>query len=156
MTNLFFKDEEITKNDVYFICYMVERIARRLKQHNNYIVNKIGKDNLEKLLSLANVLHCKNPLDVEDEWIKEYDLKEGDFDITQVNSSLVSNLPRPTQVGKVYQRLIYDTLGNNESEAEAIIRVYNNPICERIDDYNCSAYYEPSYIIKEAYLNGGF
>lgn len=26
MTNLYFPDEEITKNDLYFMCYMVERV----------------------------------------------------------------------------------------------------------------------------------
>lgn len=156
MTNLYFKDEKITKNDVYFVCYMVERVARRLHQHNSYVVNKIGKNNLEHLLSVANVLHCKNPLDVEDEWICEYKLESGTFDIKDVNENLVNVLPRETQIGKVYQRLICDTLEKGESEAEAIIRVYNNPICNVIDNYNTSAFYEPSYVIKEAYLNGGF
>ena len=36
------------------------------------------------------------------------------------------------------------------------IRVYNDSICDVIDNYNCSAYYEPSYVIARAYQNGGF
>lgn len=67
MTKLYFPDEVIMKNDVCFICYMIERVARRLHQRNAYVVNKTGKKELEHLLSVANVLHCKNPLDVEDE-----------------------------------------------------------------------------------------
>ena len=43
-----------------------------------------------------------------------------------------------------------------ESKVDGIIRVYNNLICEVIDNYNCSAYYEPSYVIARAYQNGGF
>lgn len=43
-----------------------------------------------------------------------------------------------------------------ESKVDGIIRVYNNPICEVIDNYNCSAYYEPSYVIARAYQNGDF
>lgn len=39
---------------------------------------------------------------------------------------------------------------------EAIIRVYNDEICEVLDNYNASAYYEPSYVIARAYQNGGF
>lgn len=156
MTNIYFKDEEITKNDVYFICYMIERVARRIHQHNSYVVNTIGEKELEHLLSLANVLHCENPLDVEDQWISDYKLQEGTFNITDVDKNLVNNAPRPTQIGKVYQRLIYNIKHDDESEAEAIIRVYNSPLCEAIDNYNCSAYYEPSYLIKEAFLNGGF
>ena len=43
-----------------------------------------------------------------------------------------------------------------ESEVEGIMRVYNDKLCDVIDNYNCSAYYEPSYVIARAYQNGGF
>ena len=77
MRNIYFPDEDITRDDVKFICYMIERVARRLHQKNSYVVNKLGKENLNHLISVANVLHYKNPLDVEDEWIDEYRLEEG-------------------------------------------------------------------------------
>ena len=67
MTNQFFPDEQITDNDLYFICYMIERVARRLHQKNKYIVNTITKDEWKRLISLANVLHCENPLKIEEE-----------------------------------------------------------------------------------------
>ena len=38
MTNIYFPDEEIKKDDVYFICYMIERVARELHQRNKYVV----------------------------------------------------------------------------------------------------------------------
>ena len=80
----------------------------------------------------------------------------GDFDITDVDSSLVEEIPSPTQMGKVYMRLILETLSPDENFAEAIIRVYSDDICKTIDNYNCSAYYEPSYVIARAYQDGGF
>ena len=156
MTNIYFPDEEIKKNDVYFICYMIERVARKLHQRNKYVVNEIGKKNLEHLISVANVLHAENPLAVEDDWIEEYNLAKGNVDVTAVDSELVTTIPSTTQMGKVYQRLIYDTMQPGESEVEGIIRVYNDEICDVIDNYNCSAYYEPSYVIARAYQNGGF
>ena len=156
MTNIYFPDEEITRDDVKFICYMIERVARRLHQKNSYVVNKLGKENLNHLISVANVLHCKNPLDVEDEWIDEYRLEEGNLDITDVDYDLVDRIPTALQIGKVYERLIHDTAMSNETEVEGIIRVYNDEICEKIDNYNCSAYYEPSYVIARAYYPGGF
>ena len=156
MTNIYFPDEEITRDDVKFICYMIERVARRLHQKNSYVVNKIGKENLNHLISVANVLHCKNPLDVEDEWIDEYRLEEGNLDITDVDYDLVDRIPTALQIGKVYERLIHDTAMSNETEVEGIIRVYNDKICDKIDNYNCSAYYEPSYVIARAYYQGGF
>ena len=40
MKNKYFEDEENTNDDLYFICYMIERVARHLKQKNKYVVNK--------------------------------------------------------------------------------------------------------------------
>lgn len=156
MTNKFFPDENITENDLYFMCYIIERIARELHQRNKYVVNQIGYDELVKKISVANVLHCENPLKIIDEWINDYNLEHGDFDITDVDKELADIIPTPTQIGKVYTRLILQTLGNDEDYVQGMIRVYNNPICEKIDNYNCSAFYEPSYVITRAYLEGDF
>lgn len=156
MTNQYFPDEEIKKNDLYFLCYMIERVARKLHQRNQYVVNSIGKENFYHLISVANVMHCENPLKIEEEWIKEYSLQEGNFDIFHVDMELVAEIPRPTQMGKVYQRLIIDTLLPDEDYVEGLMRVYNDEICTTIDDYNCSAYYQPSYVVARAYNEGGF
>ena len=34
MTNVFFPEDEISTDDLYFVCYMIERVARQLKQPN--------------------------------------------------------------------------------------------------------------------------
>lgn len=156
MKNRYFPDEEIQMDDVFYICYMIERVARRLHQKNQYVVNKIGKDEMYHLLSVANILHAKNPLDVEDDWIQDYGLQKGDYDVTVVDRELVSEIPTPIQMGKVYQRLIRDTASQSENYVDGIFRIYNSEICDVIDNYNCSAYYEPSYVIARAYYAGGF
>ena len=137
MTNIYFKDEMITENDLYFLCYMIERVERKLHQRNKYIVNTISREEWMRLISLASVLHCENPLKVEDEWIKEYQLEEGDFNIMDTDSDLVTNIPTETQMGKVYKRLIVDTQLPEENYVDGIIRVYNDEICKKLDDYNC-------------------
>lgn len=156
MKNQFFEDEEITENDLYFVCYMIERVARKLHQRNKYVVNKISKSELLRLISLANILHSENPVKIEDEWIEDYQLEKGNFNIKDVDYELVSEIPAATQMGKVYMRLILSTLQPDENYVNGLIRVYNDEICETIDNYNCSAYYEPSYIITRAYNDGGF
>lgn len=135
---------------------MIERIARKLHQKNKYVVNHITQKEWLRLISLANVLHCENPLKIEDEWIIEYNLEKGNFDITNIDPELVTEIPSPTQMGKVYMRLILSTLQSNENYIDGLIRIYNDEICEILDNYNCSAYYEPSYVITRAYYNGGF
>lgn len=156
MKNKFFPEERISENDLYFLCYMVERVARKLHRKNKYVVNSIPKDEWERLISLANVLHCENPLKIEAEWIEEYQLTKGHFDITDVDLELVDEIPSETQMGKVYTRLILSTLQPGEDYIDGMIRIYNDEICEVIDNYNSSAYYEPSYVITRAYNNGGF
>ena len=108
------------------------------------------------LISVANVLHSDNPDKVVHDLMDEYKLEYGNFHIENVNSELCSNIPTELDMGKVYARLIVDTLLPNEDYIQGLIRIYNDPICLIIDDYNCSAYYEPSYVKARAYKNGGF
>lgn len=156
MKNKYFPDEDITQNDLFFLCSMIERVARKLHRRNEYVVNTIGTSQLTHLLSVASVLHCENPEQVAQDWIDGYHLTPGQFDITDVNPELCKKIPSATAIGKVYARLILDTLQPNEDFASAAIRVYNNPICRVIDDYNASAYFEPSYVVAKAYFDGGF
>ncbi len=156
MKNIYFPSEDITENDLYFICYMIERVARRLHQRNSYVVNSLTKKNLLHEISVANVEHAENPLDVEDRWVEDYGLEQGKFDISDVDKRLVERIPTPLQMGKVYARLIKMTLAPDEDYVSGIIRVYNDSICDTIDNYNASAYYEPSYVIARAYRAGGF
>ena len=156
MKNVFFPEDEISTDDLYFVCYMIERTARQLKQPNKYVANMMGHDELAKKLSLADVLHSENPLAVASDWIEEYGMQPGNFDVTQVDAELCPEIPTATQMGKVYKRLILNPMQSNEDYADAIIRVYNNPICEVIDNYNTSAYYEPSPYIARSYYAGGF
>ena len=156
MQNVLFPEDTVTENDLYFLCYMIERIARTLKQHNRYLVNTIPEGEWLRLISLADVLHSENSLQVEHDWIQEYKLQEGNFDITKVDPELTDYIPTETQMGKVYTRLIVDTLQPGENYVHGMIRVYNDPICKLIDYYDCGAFYEPSYVIARAYLNGTF
>ena len=39
MTNVFFPEDEISTDDLYFVCYMIERVASQLKQPNKYVAN---------------------------------------------------------------------------------------------------------------------
>lgn len=156
MTNVFFPNELVKTDDLFFVCYMIERVVRQLKQPNKYVANIMGHDGLAKKLSLADVLHSENPLAVAADWIDEYQLEEGNYDVTKVDPELCSKIPTATQMGKVYKRLVLNTMQQNEDYADAILRVYNHPICEVLDNYDSSAYYEPSPYITRSYYAGGF
>ncbi len=156
MKPIYWKDELITEDDLKFMCYMVERIARRLHRHNWEIMDAIPREELYRLIQTAAVLHCMNPLQVEQNWIDDFNLSPGSFDVTDVNPRFCETIPTALQMGKVYMRLIRDTLGEDEDYIEGMIRVYHHEICNTLDNYNGSAYYEPSYYIVRAYNDGGF
>ena len=156
MRNIYFPDREITFDDLKFVCYMIERTARRIKQPNAYVVDNLSKEGLLHNLSLADVLHCENPDDVADRWIIEYHLEKGSTDVLAVDKTLTPNPPTAIQMGKVYARLILSVLNSQDYLADKISEVYHSPICEKLDNYNCSAYYEPSYFITRAFYQGNF
>lgn len=138
------------------ICFLIEKVSRHIHQRNAYVVNKLGYDPLYHLISVANVLHCENSDQVVCDVIEEYGLEQDDFHIENVNRELCTNIPTEFDMGKVYTRLIVDTLYPDEDYVEGILRIYNDEICKTLDDYNNGSYYEPSYVIARAYKNGEF
>lgn len=149
-------DEPIVENDLFHICFLIEKVSRHIHQRNAYVVNKLGYDPLYHLISVANVLHCENSNQVVCDVIEEYGLEQGDFHIENVNRELCTNIPTEFDMGKVYARLIVDTLYPDEDYIKGILRIYNDEICRTLDDYNKGSYYEPSYVIARAYKNGEF
>ena len=106
MSNIYFPDEEVTYNDLYFVCYMIERTARAIKQPNRYVVERLGKDGLARQLSIASTNHSLNPEQVVSDWKEEYQLENGTTDVTCVDNRFTDTVPSATQMGKVYARLI--------------------------------------------------
>ena len=155
MSNIYFPDEEITFNDLYFVCYMIERVARSIKQPNHYVVEHLGQKGLARQLSIARTNHCLNPDQVVSDWKEEYHLENGTTDVTRIDNRFTDTVPSATQMGKVYARLI-NTVSEGQDLVQTIQTVYASPICHAIDNYNSSAYYEPSYIQVRAFQNGFF
>lgn len=155
MSNKNFPNQALTFNDLYFVCYMIERVARTIHQRNRYVVERIGYEGLLHELSIADTNHCLNPEQVVSDWIETYRLEQGGTNITLVDPRYTDKVPTETQMGKVYARLIQSVNQTNDLPA-TIMQVYSSPICDVIDNYNTGAYYEPSYIQTRAYINGGF
>lgn len=155
MKNKYFHDETITFNDLYFVCYMIERVARTIHRRNCYVAEAMGTDGLWHELSIASTSHCLNPEQVVHEWIEYYHLEKGNVDVTKVDSRFTDKVPSATQMGKVYARLI-ESVDQTDNLPQTILQVYQSPVSDAMDNYNASAYYEPSYVQTRAYFNGGF
>ena len=60
---------ENEKNDFFYVCSLIEYIARKTKNHRGKIVQSIGEAGIEKLLKDAEVNHCLSFEQVSDEVI---------------------------------------------------------------------------------------
>lgn len=140
-------------NDIFFVCSLIEHIARQTKNHRSVVVNALGMDKLQHIYNLADIYHSENIDKVSDELIKAHHIETGHFDNVAAASYTT---PTIWDIGKVYKRLIMDIINNrNASEPiEALIEVYNSWISRKIEDFNSSMYFENPDYIFQSYLTG--
>ena len=137
--------EDQKENDLFFTCSLIDYIARKTKNTRATVVEKLGRDRLEKIYDLADVYHCDNIDRVSDDFIQEAGIPTGTFDnVAECRYAI----PTHWDIGKVYKRLIKQVAANEQIDViDALMKVYRSFISPKIDDYNSRVYYEnPSYI----------
>lgn len=136
-------------NDLFFVCSLIEYIARKTKNTKKYIIDKLEKENINKIYDLAEVYHSENMDKVSDELIIKCKIEIGNYDI---ESKCKYRVPSIWELGRIYQRLIIMINKNEKEYVDTLMEVLSSWIIEKIDNYNSSMYYEnPSYIY-ECYL----
>lgn len=139
--------EDQKENDLFFTCSLIDYIARKTKNTRATVVEKLGRERLEKIYDLADVYHCDNIDRVSDDFIQEAGITPGTFDnVAECRYAI----PTHWDIGKVYKRLIKQVAANEQIDViDALMKVYRSFISPKIDDYNSSVYYEnPSYIYE--------
>ena len=139
--------EDQKENDLFFTCSLIDYIARKTKNTRATVVEKLGRERLEKIYDLADVYHCDNIDRVSDDFIQEAGITTGTFDnVAECRYAI----PTHWDIGKVYKRLIKQVAANEQIDVmDALMKVYRSFISPKIDDYNSSVYYEnPSYIYE--------
>lgn len=142
--------DEKRKDNIFYVCTMIEYVARITNNHRKNIVVFLTKKGVEQQLRAAEVNHCLSFEQVADEWIEQYGITEGSFDTV---SDCKYDVPPVTAIGRVYQQLVLVTTKENE-EAQAIIDVFSSFISDEISDFNSSVYYSNPDYIKCSYKEG--
>lgn len=138
-------------NDLFYLCALIEYIARTTNNRNRVVVNAMGEDRLTKIFKLADIYHSDNIARVADDLIQECHIENDHFDITRVKYSV----PTYWDIAKVYKRLIISVSQDKPSRyVRTLITVYNSWIADKIDDYNSSFYYDSPDCIYQSYLIG--
>lgn len=140
---------EKEKNDILFVCCLIEYISRHTHNTTSYIAKKLGVDGIKRNLNNAEVNHCLSFEQVCDETVKDYKIEQGNFDAV---ANCKYNVPSVISIGKVYTRLIVDL--NPLDIANEIFNVFTSFISEDISDFNASIYYENRQYIFESYKAG--
>ena len=126
----------------YFACCIIEDISRKTNQHKKDILNLIGKEGLSFLLDYADILHCDTFDETSETIIERYSISKN---ILTRKKHFNCKVPTITEISTTF-RSVYLRL--NGEPYERFHKMYNSLVCDKIDDYNCSMYYEnPDYIV---------
>lgn len=131
------------RNDFFYVCALIEYIARKTLNHRGDVVNLIGKNGIEKLLHDAEVDHCLSFEQVSDEIIDYYKIQNGNFDTI---TGCKYNVPSYLDIGKLYSIMIEDCAKEGE-EVQELINIFTSFISDKISDFNSDLYYQnPDYL----------
>ena len=114
---------ENQKNDLFYVCSMIEFVARKTKNHRKDIVLSLGRKGLEHQLKVASVNHSLSFEQVSDEWIEDYQIEMGNFDTIK---NCKYSIPSETSIGSVYQTLILSILKNDDIVQEILNVFYTH------------------------------
>lgn len=137
------------KNNIFFVCTLIESIARKTKNHRKIVVQKLGLNGIKHHLQYADINHCLPLEQVTDEVINAYMIPTGNFDTI---SQCKYKTPTVTSIGRLYQRLILDVHQNNESWEKTINDVFSSFLSDEISNFNSSVYYSSPDYLKHSFL----
>jgi len=137
------------RNNLLYVCSMIEYVSRVTNNHRSYIVNQLRYSGIRHQLSSAGVNHSLSFEQVADEWIEDYQIKDGSYDTVRGNKY---RTPSETEIGKVYQRLIEDTCEGDL--IQAVINVFNSFIIDEITYFDSNIYYSNPDYLRCSYEEG--
>lgn len=140
------------QNDLFYVCSLIEYIARKTKNKRKVIIDVMGETGIHKQLHDAEVNHCLSFEQVSDELIEQYKIAQGTFDTI---TSCKYAIPSETDIGRLYSIMIEDC-AEPGAEVEELIKIFSSFISEEISDFKTNVYYQnPSYLecsYKAGYL----
>lgn len=138
------------KDDIYYVCTMIEYVARLTENHRKDVVKKISRKDMEHQIKVAEVNHCLSYEQIADEWIEQYEIEKGNFNTIK---DCQYEIPSVNAIGRVYQQLVIETTKENE-EAQTIIDVFSSFISDEISNFNSNVYYSTPDYLKCSYEEG--
>ncbi len=139
------------KDNLFYVCSLIEFIGRITKNRRSTIVAILGKKEISRQLEIAETNHCLSFEQVSDEIIDYFNIPEGDFDSV---GSCKYNVPSFLAIGKQYQRLILNVMAEENNITNVLYDVFKSFISDEISNFNSSVYYSNPDYLKHSYLEG--
>ena len=137
-------------NDIFYVCSLIEYIARKTKNHRQDVIRCFSKKDIERQIYDAEVNHCLSFEQVSEELIDWFNIPDGNFDTV---AECRYEVPSATSIGMLYQGLVLSTMKNDDA-AQAIIDVFSSFITDEISDFNSNVYYTNPDYLRCSYLEG--
>ena len=136
-------------NNLFYVCSLIEYIARETKNNRGDVVNRLG-DDVKRIYDYADIFHCEPIEKVADDFIQRDDIVEGNYDNL---SNCQYSLPDYWDIGEVFARLIEDCY-ENADVVIGIKAVYESWLADRILNFNSDLYYQSRDYIAACYKEG--
>ena len=129
------------RNDLFFVCSMLEKSARESNNKTSYIINTIPKEYIINLYNYADVFHCENPDKISYELIHDNNIQSGSYDKISICKYKV---PSYWEIGEIIARLVWKI--DKDNWYDNLVSLYNSFFEEALDRYNSDFYYQsPGY-----------
>ena len=135
------------KDDLFYLCSLIEYIGRKTKNHRGDVVKMIGKEELNNLYKLASVNHCLSFEQVSDEVIEKNNIINGDYDTI---SSCKYEIPSYRDIGANYKRIILNV--NKNDIIDTLYEVFISFISDAMSNFNSYFFYQNSSYMTACYL----
>ena len=129
------------KNNLFYLCSLVECISRKTKNEKCDIFNALGEKNIKNIYEYADTYHCEDINNIAEDFIEKCNIQSGNYDCI---TGITFEVPSVYDMGKVYKRFIWETAMNEKLEVlQAVKQIYTSrKICRKLEDYNSSLFYD--------------
>jgi len=136
-------------SNLFFVCSLIEYIARGTKNRRLDVVRQLG-DDLSRIYKYADVFHCEPIEKVADDFIQKDNISDGNYDNL---SKCKYTIPDYCDIGEVFARLIEDCY-EEENVIKGIKEVYASWMAEKILNFNSDLYYQSREYLAVCYREG--
>ena len=136
-------------SNLFFVCSLIEYIARGTKNRRLDVVRQLG-DDLSRIYKYADVFHCEPIEKVADDFIQKENISDGNYDNL---SKYKYTIPDYWDIGEVFARLIEDCY-EEENVIKGIKEVYASWMAEKILNFNSDLYYQSREYLAVCYREG--